>query len=114
MLGHDFHYEQLALTRRELLARCGMGLGALALGPLLSGGSQAGSLGVNPLAARPPHFAAKAKHVIHLFMNGGPSHVDTFDPKPELTKHAGETLPESFATKNSRRRNALRQGRNDR
>jgi hypothetical protein len=93
MLGHDFRYEQLALTRRELLARCGMGLGALALGPLLSGGSQAGSLGVNPLAARPPHFAAKAKHVIHLFMNGGPSHVDTFDPKPLLNQYAGKNLP---------------------
>ena len=93
MLGHDFRWDHLALTRRELLARCGMGLGSLALGPLLSGKSQAGSIGVNPLAARPPHFAAKAKHVIHLFMNGGPSHVDTFDPKPLLAQYAGKNLP---------------------
>src|SRR5207302_11046157 len=47
----------------------------------------------NPLAERPPHFAAKAKRVIHLFMNGGPSHVDTFDPKPALQKYAGQNLP---------------------
>lgn len=93
MFGHDFCWEDLALTRRELLARCGMGLGGLALGPLLGGTSSAAALGVNPLAARPPHFAAKAKHVIHLFMNGGPSHVDTFDPKPLLAQFAGKDLP---------------------
>ncbi|HPM80607.1 MAG TPA: DUF1501 domain-containing protein [Candidatus Anammoximicrobium sp.] len=93
MFGHDFRWEDLALTRRELLARCGMGLGGLALGPLLGGTSPAASLGVNPLAARPPHFAAKAKHVIHLFLNGGPSHVDTFDPKPLLAQFVGKDLP---------------------
>jgi hypothetical protein len=49
--------------------------------------------GGNPLLPRTPHFAPKAKHVIHLFMNGGPSHVDTFDPKPMLTKYAGKELP---------------------
>ncbi len=47
----------------------------------------------NPLAARPPHFAPKVKRVIHLFMNGGPSQVDTFDPKPMLTKYDGKPLP---------------------
>ena len=47
----------------------------------------------NPLAPKAPHFPAKAKHVIHLFMNGGPSHVDTFDPKPSLEKYAGKPLP---------------------
>src|SRR5690606_12045154 len=47
----------------------------------------------NPLAPKSPHFPAKAKHVIHLFMNGGPSHVDTFDPKPQLTKYHGKPLP---------------------
>ena len=47
----------------------------------------------NPLAPKAPHFPAKAKHVIHLFMNGGPSHVDTFDPKPLLTKFHGKPLP---------------------
>jgi hypothetical protein len=48
---------------------------------------------VSPLAPRGPHFPAKAKRVIHLFMNGGPSHVDTFDPKPALAKYAGQALP---------------------
>jgi len=93
MFGHDFRWEHLALTRREWLARSGMGLGSLAMGALLGEPSRAGSLGANPLAARPPHFPAKAKHVIHLFMNGGPSHVDTFDPKPLLNQYAGKNLP---------------------
>ena len=91
-MRHPFPLEHLALTRRELLARCGTGLGALALGGMLAEtGAQAA--GGNPLLPRTPHFPAKAKHVIHLFMNGGPSHVDTFDPKPMLTKYAGKELP---------------------
>ena len=80
-------------TRRELLRRSGMGFGSLALAQLMGG---AGLLAparaadsVNPLAPKVAHFPAKAKHVIHLFMNGGPSHVDTFDPKPELTRWHG-------------------------
>src|SRR5262249_43556388 len=48
---------------------------------------------LSPLAPRAPHFPARARHVIHLFMNGGPSHVDTFDPKPALAKYAGKALP---------------------
>ena len=48
---------------------------------------------LDPMAPRPPQFAAKAKQVVHLFMNGGPSHVDTFDPKPMLKKYHGKTLP---------------------
>src|SRR6478672_12812074 len=93
-----------SLTRRELLRRSGMGFGMLGFagvvgdaGRLLaaahtkSGEPDAGYK--NPLAERPPHFAAKAKRVIHLFMNGGPSHVDTFDPKPNLQKYAGQSLP---------------------
>ena len=89
-MPHRANPEHLALTRRELLQRCGMGYGALALGSLLS---TAASGGANPLALRPAHFPAKAKHVIHLFMNGGVSHVDSFDPKPALLKYAGKTLP---------------------
>src|SRR5207302_1066085 len=76
--------------------RSGLGLGALALGPLLrdSGDLTAAPVdALNPLAPRPPHFAAKAKRLIHIFANGGPSHVDTFDPKPVLTKFAGKSLP---------------------
>src|SRR6476619_1207947 len=83
-------------TRREFLARSGLGLGALALGPLLrdSGDLTAAPIdALNPLAPRPPHFAPKAKRLIHIFANGGPSHVDTFDPKPVLTEFHGKTLP---------------------
>jgi hypothetical protein len=49
----------------------------------------------DPMAPKAPHFPAKAKHVVHLFMNGGPSHVDTFDPKPMLDKYHGKALPTS-------------------
>ena len=84
--------EHLALTRRELLQRCGMGFGALGLSSLL--GSELGAAEIaNPLLPKVAHFPAKAKHVIHLFMNGGPSHIDTFDPKPALAKYAGKELP---------------------
>ena len=73
-----------------MLERSAMGMGALALGSMLQ---SADASEANPLAVRKPHFAAKAKRVIHLFMNGGPSHVDTFDPKPSLEKYAGKALP---------------------
>src|SRR5438132_13586210 len=88
----------LFLTRREALCRCGMGFGALAFAQLmrevgsLTAAAQ-GAEAIHPLASRPPHFAGKAKHVIHLFMNGGPSHVDTFDPKPALERYANKSLP---------------------
>ena len=85
------------ITRREMLCRCGTGMGALALTSLMG---QAGLLapeakaadGTNPLTPKYPHFTAKAKRVIHLFMNGGPSQVDTFDRKPALAKYAGKPL----------------------
>jgi len=70
-----------------------MGLPALAAGALLNEQAQGG-----PLEPKPPHFAPKAKRVIHLFMNGGPSQVDTFDPKPALAKYAGKELPFKFKT----------------
>ena len=85
------------VTRRDFLCRSGMGMGAVALAGILSdfgmtpNRAQADLL--NPLTPHGPHFPAKAKRVIHLFMNGGPSHVDTFDPKPLLTKMAGKSLP---------------------
>ena len=78
------------LNRRMMLERSAMGMGSLALGSMLQ---SADASEANPLAVRKPHFAAKAKRVIHLFMNGGPSHVDTFDPKPSLEKYAGKLLP---------------------
>ncbi len=72
------------ISRRDMLAASGTGLGVLGLAGLLAGESKAASVGTNPLAPKVAHFPAKAKHVIHLFMNGGPSQVDTFDPKPAL------------------------------
>lgn len=82
-------------TRREMLCRSGTGMGLLGLAGLLCDEpSRASSANPeSPQASKPPHFLGRAKHVIHLFMNGGPSHVDTFDPKPQLTKYAGTQLP---------------------
>src|SRR5436309_1945560 len=94
MSHHPPRPEDLLLTRRELLHRCGMGLGATALTTLLGEATSAqAATSTNPLAPRQPHFPGKAKRVIHLFMNGGPSQVDTFDPKPALAKYAGKALP---------------------
>lgn len=96
MSHHDTPLEHLFLTRRDLLRRTGMGFGAMALGALLSEQGRAGQQGIdgaNPMAPRLPQFAPKAKRMIHLFLNGGPSQVDTFDPKPALTKYNGKTLP---------------------
>ncbi len=89
------HEPQHYQSRRQLLQRTGMGIGALGLMSVLqqSGLLAAEQPGVTPLAAKSPQFAPKAKRVIHLFMNGGPSHVDTFDPKPALAKYAGKPLP---------------------
>ncbi|MGE0607178.1 MAG: DUF1501 domain-containing protein [Pirellulales bacterium] len=82
------------LSRRELLGRMGAGFGAVALASLLaSEGATAAPAGVNPLAPKPSHYHPRAKAVIHLFMNGGPSQVDTFDPKPALQKYAGQDPP---------------------
>ena len=79
----------MMMGRREMLTRCGIGMGAVALGTMLHEEAAAG----NPLLPKEPHFPGRAKHVIHLFMNGGPSQVDTFDPKPALEKYAGKNLP---------------------
>ncbi len=73
-------------TRREFLARSGMGMGMLGLGNVLAQEDV-------PAAGRAPHFAPRAQRVIHIFLNGGLSHVDSFDPKPELTKYHGKPLP---------------------
>jgi hypothetical protein len=85
----------LNLSRRELLCRCGMGFGVLGLQALLARAAETGRnpQSLNPLVPHAPHFRPRAKQVIHLFMNGGPSHVDTFDPKPMLTKYHGKPLP---------------------
>jgi hypothetical protein len=82
-----------SLSRREMLARCGLGFAGLALHPLLQSESVANESRLNPMLPRAPHFPARAKHVIHIFANGGPSHIDTFDPKPAIQKHAGQEIP---------------------
>ena len=109
MPHHEPRLQDAVLTRRELLCRAGNGFGALALGSLLA---ESGFLGspaaaadqaaagfapsavgsVNPLAPKGSPLPARARRVVHLFMNGGPSHVDTFDPKPMLTKHHGKPV----------------------
>src|SRR6185503_14766787 len=94
---HAPRTEDLFLTRRELLCRSGMGFAALGLAGLLGSRGLLGSeavlagprrsgVSLNPLSPRAPHFPARAKRIIHLFMNGGPSQVDTFDPKPQLAR----------------------------
>src|SRR2546426_7044912 len=75
-------------TRRDFLWQAGGGFASLALLDLLSRDARAASS--SPLAAKPSHFAAKAKHCVFLFMNGAPSHIDTFDPKPALDKFHGQ------------------------
>jgi hypothetical protein len=88
-------------SRREFLSSAGGGFGALALGWLLSrdGALRAADVpraASNPLAPKAPHHEPRARAVIWLFMEGGPSHIDLFDPKPELTRLAGQPMPESF------------------
>ena len=76
------------MTRREALQMMGSGFGTLGLAHTLMAKSAGG-----PLAAKTPHFPPKAKRVIFLFLNGGISQVDTFDPKPALAKYDGQPLP---------------------
>jgi hypothetical protein len=80
------------MTRRDALAKIGAGMGTIGLAGMMGQGTLSGATGSspNPLAPKEPHFPAKAKRIIQLFMPGGPSQVDTFDYKPMLAKHAGE------------------------
>jgi hypothetical protein len=91
---HPTDFRHLFSTRRDFLTRCGMGLGALAFQSLM--GERAVAAAPNPLTGRPPQFGGRAKHVIHIFANGGPSQVDTFDPKPELTRLDGKPMPGDY------------------
>ncbi len=95
------------IVRREMLQRSGMGLGALGLATLLHADGSLATDATSPtasdtasdtLAVRSPHFAGRAKRVIHFFCNGGPSHVDTFDPKPALSKYDGQPIPQTLTT----------------
>src|SRR5262247_2650817 len=88
------HYTTHYASRRDFLTKAGGGFGMLALYALLEQEKlRAATAAFDPLAPKPPHFPAKAKHVIYLFMHGGPSHLDTFDPKPLLQKLNGQRLP---------------------
>jgi hypothetical protein len=95
----DRPFSPLPTSRREWLARVGMGMPTLALGALLQESARAdGGSTNNPLLPKQPHFAPRAKRVVHLFMNGGPSQVDTFDPKPALDKFHGKPVPLNLPT----------------
>src|SRR5882762_8665896 len=92
----DFNTRHQAFPRRTFLADLGMGFTGLALGAMLhrDGIARAATAGWMPPDGR-PHFAPKAKRVIWLFMLGGVSHVESFDPKPELTKYAGKSTEDT-------------------
>jgi hypothetical protein len=95
---HSPSLDDIIFTRRQFLERTGMGFGALSLSALLGMGASSAratetAAAAGPLAPKSPNFAAKAKAVIHIFAEGGPSQVDTWDPKPELAKYADKTLP---------------------
>lgn len=92
MFASRIQPSETPLTRRELLCRLGAGFGAVGLAGLLAGDAPAAEK-PGPLSPRKPHFTPKARRVIFLFMNGGPSHVDTFDPKPALERFAGKDPP---------------------
>ncbi len=81
------------MSRRALLQRSAVGFGSLALASMLANESSLSAAAADPLAAKQPHFPARAKRIIFLLMGGGPSQVDTFDPKPLLTRDDGKPLP---------------------
>jgi len=100
MKSFDNHFRS-ATSRRDFLARAGNGFGSLALSYLLARDATASEKDgarklFNPLAPKPPHFTPKAKAVIFLFMVGGPSQMETFDPKPTLDRLHGQQMPPSF------------------
>ena len=86
-MPHVPHFQ----SRRDFLRLAGGGFGSLALSAMMADEAKA-----DPFAPKTPHFPARAKRVVFLFMEGGPSHVDLFDPKPELTRQHGKPLPASF------------------
>src|SRR5438876_3263914 len=91
------HLPMRFLTRRQMLRHMGTGLGLLGFATLLKDAGllipTADAAIANPLAPKPPPLPARAKRIIHIYLNGGPSHVDTFDPKPALAQWAGKTIP---------------------
>lgn len=97
MTPHDLDAAlTLADTRRHFFRTCGVGLGSVALASLLGRDAQAAPSKTSPLAPKKPHYPAKAKSVIFLFMAGGPSQLELFDPKPDLQDLHGKPVPKSF------------------
>src|SRR5689334_13144996 len=93
---HSAQLEDHFLTRRQFLQRAGMGFGALSLAALCGEALfalDASAETIATLTPRSPQFPAKAKHVVHIFAQGAPSHVDTWDPKPSLTQYDGKSIP---------------------
>jgi hypothetical protein len=94
---HQPGLADICFTRRQFLNRFGMGFGALSLASLLGpefAAQAKPSANLNPLNPRSPHFTGKARRVIHIFCQGGPSHLDTWDPKPGMAKFAGKEVQE--------------------
>lgn len=101
----DEHHPIFCTSRREFLEKTGMGYGAMCLASIFGLGGLTGTeaeaavtaagKSLSPLLPKATHFPAKAKHVIHIFASGGPSHVDTWDPKPALEKYADKSIPGS-------------------
>jgi hypothetical protein len=91
-------FESPLCSRRAMLGRCGLGLGALGLGELLGAAGAGATHAAAPSGGVGQHFVGKAKRVVHFFLNGGPSQVDTFDPKPTLQAHAGQHVSSTLAT----------------
>ena len=104
MNANQFQARLREMTRRQLFKDCGVGLGKIALASLLCGAQSAlarsvisqAAASANPMAPKLPHFAAKAKRIIYMFMAGAPSQLDLFDNKPMLVKFDGQTIPPSF------------------
>jgi hypothetical protein len=100
-MQHSLNLKDAFLTRRNFLTKCGMGMGAVSLAALFAEPglllpSAHAAANVNPLSPKPPPLPGRAKRVVHFFLNGGPSHVDSFDPKPSLEKYAGQPLPGEY------------------
>jgi Protein of unknown function (DUF1501) len=93
-----------ATSRREFFRQAGGGFGAVALSWMMEQESRASVGSASPSSAHSPHFPAKAQSIIYLFMHGGPSHLETFDPKPDLQRLAGQPLPSSFGPVMTRRK----------
>src|SRR4051794_37877875 len=96
MFDDPFEHSRPTRNRREFIRDAFCGFGSLAVASLFQPQAVAANAILNPLAPKAPHLPAKAKSVIFLFMAGGPSHIETFDPKPLLNKLNGQPRPKEF------------------